>query len=275
MRTLYSAKSVAARDAIESQFSDALSLVFRSHRRSHVQAVALRSRGELDMSAVWRLSLATHTREWIWGAATRPRWYVWATMLALFPLAAHAGGPFGIDHRLALDEHGIWARKYQQGMEYGVIATEIGGALWLGNDDDDLGHTMWQTLDSSIISGAIADVLKVTVGRPRPDQNNDPNAWFKGSGHQSFPSGEVTLQASFVTPLIVRYAKENPWIWSLEALPLYDAVARMKSQAHWQSDVVAGWLIGTGIGYWTSTWKVPLIVRVLPGGLSVGLSKRF
>lgn len=85
----------------------------------------------------------------------------------------------------------------------------------------------------------------------------------------------MTLQASFVTPLIVRYAKENPWIWTLEALPIYDAVARMKSQAHWQSDVVAGWLIGSGIGYWTSTWKVPLTVRVLPGGLSVGLSKTF
>jgi hypothetical protein len=198
----------------------------------------------------------------------------WAVLLALAPLTASAGGPFGIDHELARDDDGIWSRKYQLTLEYGVIATEIGGALWLGNDDK-LGHSMWQSLDSSLISGLIADALKVAVSRARPDQGDNPNAFFKGSGNESFPSGEVTLQASFVTPLIVNYAKENPWIWSLEVLPVYDAIGRLKSQAHWQSDVIAGWVIGTGIGYWASTWKVPLTVRVLPGGLSVGLSKRF
>jgi membrane-associated phospholipid phosphatase len=199
---------------------------------------------------------------------------LWAALLALTPLTASAGGPFGIDHELARDDDGIWSRKYQLTLEYGVIATEIGGALWLGNDDK-LGHSMWQSLDSSLISGLIADALKVAVSRARPDQGDNPNAFFKGSGNESFPSGEVTLQASFVTPLIVNYAKDNPWIWSLEVLPVYDAIGRLKSQAHWQSDVIAGWVIGTGIGYWASTWKVPLTVRVLPGGLSVGLSKRF
>ena len=58
-------------------------------------------------------------------------------------------------------------------------------------------------------------------------------------------------------------------------LPVYDAIARLKSQAHWQSDVIAGWALGTGVGYWTSTWKTPLTVRILPGGVSIGLSKRF
>jgi undecaprenyl-diphosphatase len=186
------------------------------------------------------------------------------------PLGAHAG----IDHEWSLDQSGIWARKYQTGLEYGVIAVEISGALWLGNDDR-LGHTMWQTLDSSIISGVAATIMKRAFGRARPDQGNDPNAWFKGSCCESFPSGEVTLQASFVTPIIVNYAKDHPWVWGLELLPAYDAVARMKSQAHWQTDVIAGWALGTGIGYWTAQWKTPLTVRLLPGGLSVGLSKRF
>jgi hypothetical protein len=200
---------------------------------------------------------------------------VWMLLLCLAPVGAVAGdGPLGIDHELSLDEHGIWARKYQTSLEYGVIAVEISGALWLGNDNE-LGHTMWQTLDSSIISGIAADILKRTVGRARPDQGNNPNAWFRGSCCESFPSGEVTLQASFVTPIIANYARENPWIWGLEVLPVYDAVARLKTQAHWQTDVIAGWALGTGVGYWTSTWKTPLTVRFLPGGLSVGLSKRF
>lgn len=206
---------------------------------------------------------------------TLARWRLGILLLALAPGGAYAGGGlFGIDHELALDENGIWARKYQTSLEYGVIAVEISGALWFGNDNE-LGHTMWQTLDSSIISGLAADVMKRAFGRARPEQGNDPNAWFKGSCCQSFPSGEVTLQASFVTPLIVNYARENPWIWGLEVLPVYDAFARLKSQAHWQSDVIAGWALGTGVGYWTSTWKTPLTVRVLPGGLSIGLSKRF
>jgi membrane-associated phospholipid phosphatase len=197
-----------------------------------------------------------------------------AMLFALAPCVACAGGPFGIDHEWSLDERGIWARNYQTSLEYGVIAVEISGALWFGNDNE-LGHTMWQTLDSSIISGLAADVLKRVTGRARPEQGNNPNAWFRGSCCESFPSGEVTLQASFVTPFIVNYARENPWIWGLEVLPVYDAIARLKSQAHWQSDVIAGWALGTGVGYWTSTWKTPLTVRVLPGGLSIGLSKRF
>jgi membrane-associated phospholipid phosphatase len=188
---------------------------------------------------------------------------------------AHAGsGPLGIDHEWALDQSGIWARKYQTGLEFGVIAVEVSGALWLGNDNE-LGHTMWQTVDSSLLSGLASEILKRSFSRARPEQGDNPNAWFKGSCCESFPSGEVTLQASFVTPLIVNYAHESPWIWGLEVLPVYDAIARMKSQAHWQTDVIAGWALGTGIGYWTTTWKTPLLVRILPGGLSVGLYKRF
>ncbi len=193
--------------------------------------------------------------------------FAWGSALA-------AGGPLGIDHELPLDDSGVWARKYQTGLEVGVIAVEVGGALWLGNDDA-LGHAFWQTLDSTAISGIAAQALKYTFGRARPIQGGDPNRWFRGRGYQSFPSGEVTLQASFVTPLILDFASSDPWIWSLELLPLYDSVARLKSRAHWQTDVIAGWMLGSGVGYWTTTFKTPLTVQVLPGGLSIGISKRF
>ena len=203
------------------------------------------------------------------------RWVFGLALLLLAPFEVRAGGgPLGIDHEWTLDESGIWARKYQVGLEFGVIAVEAGGALWLG-DEDGLGHTMWQTVDSSLIAGLASEVLKRSFSRARPEQGDNPNAWFKGSCCESFPSGEVTLQASFVTPLIAHYARENPWIWGLEVLPVYDAIARMKSQAHWQTDVIAGWALGTGLGYWTTTWSTPLMVRILPGGLSVGLYKRF
>jgi undecaprenyl-diphosphatase len=183
-------------------------------------------------------------------------------------------GPLGIDSELPLDANGIWARRYQTGIENGVIAVEVAGALWLGNDDK-LGRAFWQDIDSTALSGIAAQLLKYAVGRPRPSQGDDPNAFFKGSHYRSFPSGEVTLQAAFVTPLIVNYYKQDPWVWALETLPVYDAIARLKSRAHWQTDVIAGGLLGTGFGYWATTRSTPLSVQFLPRGVTVGFSKRF
>ena len=188
---------------------------------------------------------------------------------------AHAdGGPLGIDHAWALDQSGIWARHYQTALQFSVIAVEVGGALWLGNDDR-LGHTFWQTIDSSVVAGIASEALKLTFSRARPNQGNDPDKWFQGRCCESFPSGEVTLQASFVTPLIVNYRRDTPWIWALELLPLYDSIARLKSQAHWQTDVLAGWALGSAVGYWSASRKTPIFVQVLPRGVSIGLSKRF
>ena len=203
------------------------------------------------------------------------RWRTGWLVMVLAPGCAHGGGgPLGIDHEWALDEKGIWARQYQTGLQYGVVAVEVGGALWLGNDNQ-LGHTFWQTMDSSAISAVGAQLLKYAFSRARPTQGDNPNKWFQGGCCQSFPSGEVTLQASFVTPFIVNYARQEPWVFALEVLPLYDSIARLKSQAHWQSDVIAGWALGTAVGYWSTTRTTPITVQILPGGLSVGLQKRF
>jgi len=180
----------------------------------------------------------------------------------------------GFDHELPLDQHGIWGRNYQSGLEYGVIAVEFAGGLWLGKDDE-IGHTLWQTIDASAISGVAAAILKRSFGRARPSQGNDPNQWFKGSCCESFPSGEVTLQSSFVAPFIANYGRDYPWIWALEVLPAYDSLARLKSRAHWQSDVLAGWALGSAVGYWSTTRATPLAVQILPGGLTVGYYKRF
>lgn len=194
-------------------------------------------------------------------------------LLGVRPVEAKAGF-LGIDHEWTLDQGGIWGRKYQTALEAAVIATEVGGALWLGSDDD-LGRTFWQTIDSSVAASVTAQIMKSSFGRPRPYQGNNPNAWFKGHCCASFPSGEVTLQASFVTPFIMRYAKEQPWVWGLELLPIYDGIARMKSQAHWPTDVLAGWVVGTVAGYWASQRETPLLVEILPAGLTIGFSKRF
>ncbi len=201
------------------------------------------------------------------------RWSVLAAALVA-RVACAGGGPLGIDHEWSLDQSGIWARQYQQALAVGVIAFEVGGAVWLGNDDK-LGHSLWQSIDSTVVSGVSAQLLKLTFSRARPDQGGNPDLWFQGHCCESFPSGEVTLQASFVTPIIVNYHRDTPWIWALELLPLYDGIARMKSQAHWQTDIIAGWALGSGVGYWSASREIPISVKVLPRGVSVGISKRF
>ena len=183
-------------------------------------------------------------------------------------------GPFGIDYRLkAQDKNGFFSRSNQLGLEFGTVAFEAAGALFLGNHKG-LGHVFWQSADASVFAGFAADALKYTFRRARPFQSKGPNAFFQGTD-QSFPSGEVTLQASFVSPFILHYRHRYPWIWAAELLPVYDAYGRMKSQGHWQSDVIAGWLLGTAFGYWASQRKVPLLVEILPHGVSVGFYKRF
>ncbi len=96
--------------------------------------------------------------------------------------AAHAG----LDHELSLDQNGIWARKYQTGLENGVIALEVAGSLWFGNDNE-LGHTFWQTIDASAISGLGATVLKYAFSRARPYQGGQSQRLVSGRRPSEFP----------------------------------------------------------------------------------------
>jgi undecaprenyl-diphosphatase len=206
------------------------------------------------------------------GAASRriariSRRACWTLVPALLlPFEASAGGgPFGIDHKVAYDDSGIWDRDFQKALAYGVGIATVSGAVW-GDSDSRLGRTFDQALDSMVCAVGTATVAKYVFSRARPDETDDPNDFFQGSGHQSFPSGEVTEVAAVVTPFIAEYHHDHPWVWSLAVLPAYDAVARVKVQAHWQSDVLAGAAIGIGFGLWAHNRPTPLIMGVVPGG---------
>ena len=208
-------------------------------------------------------------------AHMRPCMVIAAIFAIVASAPSHAaGGPVGIDRQWNRDTSGIWSDHYQKGLEVGAIAVEIGGALALGNERR-LGHAFWQSIDSTAIASAGAMLLKSSFSRARPDDGVGPDRWFQGSCCKSFPSGEVTLQAAFVTPLILQYRSDHRWIWALEALPLYDGIARLKAQKHWQTDVLAGWALGTASGVWASRRGTPLSVRLLPSGLTIGFARRY
>ncbi len=187
---------------------------------------------------------------------------------------AQAGGPLGIDHRLNFDDSGIWKRRNQLILQDVTPLVILAGALWEG-DDTRFGHTSWQSIDGVLIGTVTAAGMKLAFSRSRPTQTDDPNQWFKGHGHNSFPSGEVMEITTAVTPYILEYGADHPAVYVLELLPLYDAIARVKVRAHWQSDVLASFLIGTGIGYYAHSRASSITVGVLPGGVTIGWKKSF
>ena len=194
----------------------------------------------------------------------------------LLPLGVHAGGgPFGIDHRVAYDNSGIWKRSYQKDLAAGAALTVIGGALF-ADSDSRLGHAFDQSLDAMVLTAGTTTVMKYAFSRERPSETDDPNAFFKGHGHQSFPSGEVAEISAVVTPFIAEYGHDHPAVYALALLPAYDAVARVKVRGHWQSDVLAGAAVGVGWGLYSHHRSTPLIMGLLPGrGVMLGYGRRF
>ena len=195
--------------------------------------------------------------------------------LGIAPSIAHAGGPFGIDHRVAYDDSGIWKRSYQKDLALGAALTIVGGAVF-ADSDTRIGRTFDQSLDAMVLTAGTTTAMKYAFARARPSQDNDPNDFFAGNGHQSFPSGEVAEISAVVTPFIAEYGSDHPAVYALALLPAYDAVARVKAQGHWQSDVLVGAAVGVGFGLYAHHRKTPLIMGLLPGkGVMLGYQKKF
>jgi hypothetical protein len=184
------------------------------------------------------------------------------------------GGPLGIDHKLSYDDSGIWNRNNQNALLGLMVLGEFAGGIWEGGESR-LGKTYWQAIDSSVLASISAQALKYTFTRARPSQTDDPNQWFQGSGHYSFPSGEVATISAIVQPFVFEYHNDHPAVYALELLPIYDGIARMKVQAHWQTDVLAGFALGGLTGYYAHNRESPFILSVLPHGFTVGIHKQF
>src|SRR6478735_1259440 len=179
--------------------------------------------------------------------------HCWVVMLLLAPLPALAGcPPFDwIDHVVTYDNSGIWNRDYQKDLAAAAALTVIGGALFTDNHSR-IGRTFDQTFDSMILTAGTTTAMKYVFSRERPSQNADPCDFFDGAGHQSFPSGEVAEMSAVVTPFILEYGDDHPWVY-----------------------VLVGAGVGIAWGFYAHNRKTPLILGYLPGGLMVGYHKEF
>jgi undecaprenyl-diphosphatase len=178
------------------------------------------------------------------------------------------------DHRITYDASGVWNPNSYRGLMIGLSIAQVGGALWEGSETR-FGKTMWQGIDSEIISGVTAQVGKYIFTRVRPDTENNPCLWFKGNHNYSFPSGEAAVAAGLVTPYVIEYARDYPLAYGLLLIPLYVGAGRIKNQAHWQTDVIAGWAVGGLSGWYAHSRDVPILIELLPHGFAVGIAKQF
>jgi len=197
-----------------------------------------------------------------------------AASLGLHVTQAGACGWSSIDHKIGYDQSGVWNPDAYRSLLIGLSVAQVGGALWEGAESR-FGKTMWQGIDAQLISAATVGVTKRIFTRVRPTETDDPCEWFAHGSNYSFPSEEAALAAALVTPYVLEYGEEYPATYGLLLLPLYIGTARLKAQAHWQSDILFGWAIGGLAGWYAHSRKMPILVQILPHGVMVGLKTSF
>lgn len=113
----------------------------------------------------------------------------------------------------------------------------------------------------------LTEALKAVISEPRPD----------GSGNDSFPSGHTAAAFAAATYLSIRYRDSLggsvPLLYGAAALT---GVARVKADKHYAKDVVAGAVIGVGMGYvFTRPLGQNVAVYPTPDGVGATYAMKF
>lgn len=104
------------------------------------------------------------------------------------------------------------------------------------------------SLQSVLYTNFTVNTAKFIFARERPDHYEGPYDFeFFEANATSFPSGHTSTAFALVVPWVVYYP--NAFTYSLMALPVSTAIARVSKGRHWMSDVTAGALIGAYWGY--------------------------
>ncbi len=123
-------------------------------------------------------------------------------------------------------------------------------AVWLWRRKD-APRLAWWVVVTMTVGGVLAALLKLLVGRHRPELL-DPVA--RAAGY-SFPSGHAlnTALAAGVfllvlLPFVHDRRRLRGLLWTMAILiPLITGVCRVGLGVHWTSDVLAGWLMGIAV----------------------------
>ncbi len=107
----------------------------------------------------------------------------------------------------------------------------------------------WSMFEAAALSTVDAYALKFLIRREGPDQTSDPNAWEK-SGGRSFPSEHATAAFAIGTVLAEGGGDDYRWLRRVlgYGLGVGTSYLRLKHNAHWLSDTVAGAGLGIASG---------------------------
>jgi membrane-associated phospholipid phosphatase len=109
------------------------------------------------------------------------------------------------------------------------------------------------------VSGAITNILKLAIGRARPNLSSDSNAFQfhlahgNVTDHNSFPSGHTTAAFAAAAVFNAEIKRLHPGAGRASTIALYGlaslvGASRMYNNRHWLTDVVGGAMIGTFVG---------------------------
>ncbi len=174
------------------------------------------------------------------------------------------------DHKVELDEDGFWGAHYDIPRYSTFVILSL--AIFEGSESR-IGETAYKSLEAGILSQLVTEGLKKVAGRVRPRYTDSPNEWRQNGA--SFPSGHVSGMTALVTPFILEYQEEYPLMHLLWALPIHQMGGRIKAQAHWQTDLIAGALIGFASGYWSYKREYPVIVSFTKDKYFLGIKHAF
>jgi membrane-associated phospholipid phosphatase len=128
-----------------------------------------------------------------------------------------------------------------------AVAAVVGTWAYANLIDSSDGHReAYEMVEAAGLSLTTSYALKFAAGRERPDQTSDPDKW-RTSGGSSFPSTHAA--AAFAIGAVLAESGNDDYRWMRRflgygAVAGYTAYERLKHNAHWLSDDVAGAEIG-------------------------------
>lgn len=161
----------------------------------------------------------------------------------------------------ALDKRGLRFAQDHANSQWLKTFNTVGNVLpWIGAgmvtlaalDDSDprRSATGMASLESAGVAFLASTGLKYLTGRARPAAGLGSRSFKPLSSQDSFPSRHAILAWAVATPFALEY--DSNWRYGAAAIA---SIARITRREHWVSDVVAGSLLGYGIGhvFWESS----------------------
>ena len=140
------------------------------------------------------------------------------------------------------------------GAEDALPAAALLAGTWLlaGISDSRGGwRELGSMLEASAFTAVSTEVLKLSLGRQRPNETTNPDDWF-ASG-DSFPSMHASLAFAIGTVFAESGDDRYRWLRRILGYGVAGATAyvRLDHNAHWASDVVAGAALGLSTARFT------------------------